>query len=104
MRDVDSGGHVSVKIQFIGSIKEATHERETIVNLPIGSSVGDLLQSLISKYGTEFRSLLFAAEHYINPGLSILVNGLEIQGNKGLETLLESAEISIAILPPMEGG
>ena len=92
-----------VTIKFFGEIKHFTGESQTVVELPAGSKVIDLLKILSEKYGKGFTKLLFAETNYINPGLMILVNNSLIYPGKP-DIVIETGNIDIAIIPVTEAG
>jgi molybdopterin converting factor small subunit len=96
---------LQVKVEFLGEIRYLTADRETVVHLPNGSKVIDLLRCLSRKYGEAFHNQIFAGENYVNPALLILINGLAIPHDvASLDTALAAGDVEMAIMPRIEGG
>lgn len=65
-------------------------------------TVGELLDSLCSKYGKAFERLLLHESSLI-PGVMVLVNGTHIAHLQGLDTPL-SEDSTVDVFPPVAGG
>lgn len=95
---------VNVKVKFMGDLRTIVGMRETTTDLPMGSTVKDLLTSLSSSYGERFTSRVLNKlgnlEHYV----IVFLDGQNIKELKGLETTLGEGEVEILMLPMFEGG
>jgi len=91
---------MKVKIKaFAGFRHILGKERE--VELKEGARIGDLLEMLCKKH-PELQSLLFDGS-MLKPEVNILTKGLNIEGQKGLETEIGDGD-EVAVFPAAIGG
>ena len=93
---------VNVRVKFFTTLRELTGKAEETVNLPKGSTVGNLLDELSRRYGPKFVEYVFDKGE-VKPYLIVMVNGKSINALDGLKTVLEENS-TVAILPPAGGG
>ncbi len=95
---------VTVKVKFMGDLRAIVGSREATTNLPLGSTVKDLLSSLSNNYGEVFSSRVLNPmgnlEHYV----LVFLDGKNIKELEGLETILREGEVEFMMLPMFEGG
>ncbi len=89
-----------VRVKYFATLREMTGKREEEIQ---AKTVRDLLDSLISKYGTKLEKELFEIGEKIPGYYQIMVNGLNIRAFKNLDTELKDGYV-VAILPPVGGG
>ncbi len=98
---------VEVKITFVGVVQAALGCREEAVSVPEGSTLGGLLQELITRHGGVLE------EHLIENGdiaalATILINGRNASSQGGLQAKLSDGSqthVEIVVLgPPLMGG
>jgi len=95
---------LAISVKFMGELRALLQRRTLTVNLPQGSTVGDLFASLSGNYGEPFSSRVFthsgALQHYI----LVFLNGQNIKDVGGLAAGLGDGEVEIVMLPMFEGG
>jgi MoaD family protein len=95
---------IEVTLHTILGLKEAVGQRLTKIDLPQGSTVGDLLATLKARWGDKLSSRLFDPDSgAVLPYVRILVNGQAIQFLEGTQTPLQEGD-EVLILPPASGG
>ncbi len=86
-------------VGFLGAIREITGTRFQSMR---ASTVRDLLDTLLGRYGSLWGSRVFDGEG-LAAGVVIMVNGTNIQQIQGLSTSLHP-EDRVDIFPMFEGG
>lgn len=89
-----------VKVRLFGDLKKKLGH-ESHVDLEEGSDVGQLLQVLGERLGSQGK--LISSKREIAENLSVLVNGLSVNVGGGPDERLEDGD-TISILPPSAGG
>ena len=97
-----------VKVRFYATLREFTGLEELDLETPVGSTLGDLLEELIEKFGSKFEEIRTKDpfEGYVRGDGSspaILVNGRSIDLVKELGTKLNEGDL-IVITPLMASG
>ncbi|WOF17003.1 MoaD/ThiS family protein [Methanoplanus sp. FWC-SCC4] len=77
-------------------------DKELILEIKEGATVGDTIKELTQKYDGLFNEL-FESSGVIRPYVNILVNGKNIHFIDKLETKLKDEDI-ISLFPPIAGG
>ncbi len=94
-----------VKVLFFGLIRRYTSDKQEIVELPEGSTVGDLVRLLKEKHGAEFHEHLINPDGSVKAEVFITVDGLNIASESGLDTALTpDAESHIVLVGPVVTG
>jgi hypothetical protein len=95
---------LAINVKFMGDLRALLRRGSLTVNLPRGSTVGDLFNSLSGDYGEPFASRVFtqsgALQHYV----LVFLNGQNIKDVGGLAAGLGDGEVEIMMLPMFEGG
>jgi molybdopterin synthase sulfur carrier subunit len=89
-----------VRVKYFTLLREITGKKEEEIE---AETIRDLLDSLISKYGEELRDEVNSDREKIPGYYHILVNGLNINLLKNLDTELKDGYV-VSILPPVGGG
>lgn len=96
---------MKVKVEYLGHIKNITcNTREEEMELASDSTVTDLLETLISKYGEPFKKAVYEPKGAdVKANYIITVNGYLLNQLKGLATKLNNGDY-VALLPIVSGG
>jgi len=95
---------VRVKVRTILTLKTIMGSGEIELPLPEGSTLEQVVTTLVGKYGDDLASHLYEPNgKNIRPHIRLMVNGRDIAFLKGMETVLENGD-EVLILPPVSGG
>ena len=94
---------MEVEVRYYTMLREITENRFEKITLKPNSSVKDLINYLVEKYGEKFDSYIFNSNKRFNRNISLILNGVNIQNLQGFNTLLDKNDI-ISFLPPVGGG
>ena len=94
---------VEVEVKYYAMLREATGKRREVVDIPVKSSVGDLVGLLSERYGGDFTRYVYDDEKRVRDYLSFMLNGVNINSLEGFGTPLKTGD-TLAILPPVGGG
>ena len=100
---------MQVRVFYFGLMRHYVSDGQEALEMPEGSTVGDLVESLTTKHGAEFY------EHLINehgdgsleilPNAFITLDGRSIANLQGLDTVLTSdADTHIVLVGPVVTG
>ena len=100
------GSTIAVKVRFMGDLRALIQQRDLVVSLPQDSTVGDLLKSLVKRYGEPFSCRVFTGPGTLQHYMLVFVNGQNIKEVGGLEARLgdREVEVEVIMLPMFEGG
>ncbi|MFN8455739.1 MAG: MoaD/ThiS family protein [Anaerolineae bacterium] len=98
-----------VKILYFGLIRRYVPAGQEELELPEGSTVGDLVALLAKKHGTEFHEHLISQHQgsvpEILPHAFITLDGRNVTGLQGLDTLLPpDVDTHIVLVGPVVTG
>lgn len=94
---------INVKIKFISLLADYTDEKELIVSTSEKSSIKDVIQKLVLKYGENFKKVILNSQDLLNKYIILGLNGEDIRNFQGLDTSLQAGD-EIAFLPAIAGG
>jgi sulfur-carrier protein len=95
---------IKIKVYTIMELKKICGNREFEMSLPQGSTVRDLLYSMITKWGDQLSTHLYKpGSDSILPHIRLMVNGRSIEFLKGMETVLQDGD-EFQMLPLVAGG
>lgn len=89
---------MQINILFFGKFRELTGIKQNMFVVKDGSSLGELILYLNSKYGNRFQDEITNIS-----GLRILIDGKENELIGGLDAILEDGS-TVVFLPPVVGG
>jgi molybdopterin converting factor small subunit len=95
---------IAVRVKFMGDLPAVTGQRNIVVNLPEGSSVGDLLWSLSKIYGDPFRCRVFSGPATLHHYMVVFVGGKNMKEIGGFAAKLGDSDVEVVMLPMFEGG
>lgn len=94
---------MEVEVKYYAMLREATGKRREVIEIPVKSSVGDLVSLLSKRYGGDFTRYIYDEEKRVRDYLSFMLNGVNINSLEGFGTHLKAGD-TLAILPPVGGG
>ena len=94
---------MEVDVKFYAMLREATGKKVETVVLPEKSSVGDLINLLVERYGDRFGYYVYDKQKRVRDYLSFMLNGVNVNSLSGFETLLSDGDV-VSLLPPIGGG
>ena len=94
---------MEVEVRFYAMLREVAGKKAERVVLPPKSSVGDLIDLLVERYGDEFARYVYDSEKQVRSFLSYMLNGVNINSLDRFDTMLKDGDV-LALLPPVGGG
>lgn len=95
---------LAVQVKFMGDMPSLTGQRNLLVTLPEGATVGELLETLSKTYGDVFKCWVFSGPGKLQHIMLIFVDGENINELGGLAAKLGNSEVEVIMLPIIEGG
>ena len=95
---------LAVRVRFMGDLPSLTGQRNLLVTLPEGATVGELFESLSGTYGEVFTSRVFRGPAKLQHAMLVFVDGENINELGGLAAKLGNSEVEVIMLPIIEGG
>lgn len=94
---------IRIEIRTILTLKRIIGQGSVELILPEGSTLRNLLTSMVKAWGSELESYLFDADGNLYQHIRLLINGQDIAFLNKMDTVLQD-EDKILILPPVVGG
>lgn len=98
---------IQCKVIFAGLIKRVAGTSEMTVELPAGSTLGDLLRSLTTRFGSEFEDKILLNGDLANHAV-VIIDGEYAREVGGMGASLDRGgptQVEIVLLgPPLLGG
>ena len=94
---------MKIEVKFFTSLREITGKRIDKLDIQKTSTLDELINLLIEKYGKKISDYIFNKNGDIVEFLSFLINGKNINTLQGFKTKLKENDV-VAILPPIGGG
>jgi molybdopterin converting factor small subunit len=98
---------IRIKVGSILDLKEILGQRELDLFIPKGSSVDELIASMIDTFGERLSPLIYGSGsesgHEVFPHVRIMVNGQDIGFLSGMATVLQEGD-EVLMLPMVAGG
>jgi len=93
---------ITVKTRYYAYLREVTGLREEEIALEEGSTVADLVEKLVKRYGEPLRRYILTEDMELRPNIAVAVNGVKVSEEPLRKTLREGD--TVVILPPISGG
>jgi len=94
---------MEVEVKFYAMMREVAGKKAERVALPPKSSIRDLINLLVERYGGEFERYIFDSEKQVRSYLSYMLNGININSLDKFDTTLKDGDV-LSLLPPVGGG
>ncbi len=95
---------IIVKVRTILTLKTIMGSGEIELSFPEGGSLGQLITTVVNKYGNDLASYLYEPNSKnLRSYIRLMVNGRDIAFLEGIETVLRNGD-EVLILPPVSGG
>ena len=94
---------MKVKVRAFATLSNLLGGGFLEVELPEGSTVGDLLAELVRRFGKPFREAVMEEDGRLSKYVKVFVNGRDIDFLSGLDTALRDGD-EVALIPPAGGG
>ncbi|MBN1833007.1 MAG: MoaD/ThiS family protein [Deltaproteobacteria bacterium] len=95
---------IQVKVHTILNLKKILGRGDIDLTMKEGSTVKDVLMTMVETYGDSLTDQLFDSEGGLLPYIRLMVNGRDIVFlEKKMETALQEGD-EVLILPPVGGG
>ena len=95
---------LNVKVVFKGELQRWAGRREIELELPLGSTIGALAETLFSLCGETFAQRVLTRDRAFQPHVAVFVNGVQIGRLEGSKTVLTGGKVELMLLPMYEGG
>ncbi len=95
---------IAVRVKFMGDLPALTGQRNIVVQLPEGSTAGDLLYSLSKTYGDPFRCRVFSGPATLHHYMVVFLDGKNMKELGGFAAKLGNSDVEVVMLPMFEGG
>lgn len=89
-----------VRVRVFGDLAKILG-KDLVMDLPLGSTVGDLLDKIGERHVRLTESVLAGGGQ--NANMVVLLGGLNVQFLRKLETILNEGDV-VSLLPPAGGG
>jgi len=94
---------IDIKITFLSLLTDITQEEEFILSIDENSSVKDIIEKLILRYGKKFEKIILNSPDFLSKYIILGLNGKDIRSYDGLKTVIQDGD-EIAFLPAIAGG
>jgi molybdopterin converting factor small subunit len=78
----------SVRVLYIGLVRNAVKTQDEEIQLPAGTTVRDLLERLCQTHGDALRDALFTVEGTLTANTMLLLDGSNVMYAQGLDTII----------------
>ena len=94
---------MEVEVKFYAMLRENAGKKAERIALPPNSSIRDLIDLLVERYGGEFERYIYDREKQVRSYLSYMLNGVNINSLDRFDTALKDGDV-LSLLPPVGGG
>ncbi len=92
-----------VKVRLMGVLRGTSGVKDSLLDVPVGSTVGTLIKKLILDGGGLSTEFWDGSVNSPSPNALILVNGVEIKNLEGIDTPLKPDQ-EVVLLSVVHGG
>lgn len=93
---------MKINVIFLATFRDVTGTSQTTVDVE-GNTVGDVIDTLVSKYGDRFKNEVLAPDGNIIKYVKVFRNGNFIDRNAPLKNPVNEGD-TLAFIPPVVGG
>lgn len=93
---------MKVNVKFLANIKDAAGTSEDTVDIS-GSTVNDVIDALVAKYGDRFSQEILQPDGNIKPGIKVFLNRSVVDFGAPLPNTVNEGD-TLDIFPPFYGG
>ncbi len=93
---------LQIKFKSFGSIRRLIGTSETTLDVPISSTISDVIETIVQKWGSQAEELLMD-EGQFSGNLIIMLNMKDISTLDGMNTPVNQDD-EVIILPHVQGG
>jgi sulfur-carrier protein len=95
---------ITIKIRPFFHLKGILKTKELTIELPLGSTVLDLIEELTKKFGPSLKEILIDENTgKVRPYYRILLGGQDLHHSEDMDTILCDGDI-LSLFPPVAGG
>ena len=106
MKDRNLLENIELTINFYGYIRDVVAEDKIRLSLPSTSTVNDMFQLLVQKYGNKFKERLLTAQGELQGTVAISIDDEVIDNltTRLSDKTKENKEVNIMVIPMAAGG
>jgi len=94
---------MKLTVRYFTILRSITGKREERIDADEGSTIEDILRTLVKKYGKDFEKLVYSGREQRGLKILFFVDGRNIEEMESLKTRLNGGSV-VALMPPVAGG
>ncbi len=94
---------IKIESRYYAYLKELTGKNSEYIMIEEGSTVSNIINYIIEKYGERMRSYILDSEGRIRSNITIAINAQKLNTELAMKHVLNDGDI-VVILPPIAGG
>ena len=94
---------MKINLRFLATVRDAAGKAEDTVDVS-GNTVGDVIDTLVARYGDRFRQEIFQPDGSIKKSIKVFLNGSSIAYGTPLQDAVINEGDTLDIFPPFYGG
>ena len=95
------GIHVQVKL--FGHLRQSSPQQAVELEMPLGSTISDLVSTLSERLGDNFRQALLDSNGNLHGGIEVVLNEEHLPARK-IASILLPEDSTVYFVPMIEGG
>lgn len=96
-------GLIKIETRYYAYLKELTGKNSEYIMIEEGSTVRNIINYIIEKYGERMRSYIMDNEGRIRSSITIAINAQKLNTELAMKHVLNDGDV-VVILPPIAGG